>query len=367
MVRFRLLSIICRFIFSSLLITFSVFAYAQQPIVLILSAKDALEVDANQQLLVGIKRALPQSERLAVVKLETFLQFEQAWQHILTLNPKLIIGPLQKHSANLVANQAIHQAKPIPVISLNRVMIEHPLIWQFALTDALPAYQLAKELAEQDIQSHLLLAMNSDRSLKLMQQFLDVSDAKATDQLIYNNTTQLLASFYLLTGFHKSRQRIESIQSLIGQPLDAIPWLRQDAQALILFSPLTHAIEISHQLGQTFQHPVTLYWIDSGSHSVEDYVRSSANWGNVKTFMPTYLIQAMKRESTHNENFFSALGQDVVSMALHRLSVFQATPFSFRGNLGRLELDRQGLVQLNMPLVWLTDGSIHVLDMNETE
>jgi outer membrane PBP1 activator LpoA protein len=348
-----------------LLLVFPMFVCAQQqPIVVLLSATEQVGHEANVQLIKGIKRHLPPEHWLQVVRLDDFNHFSTAWQAVLDLNPKLVIGPLHKEDVQ----KLIQTAPKIPVIALNQTSLSHPMVWQFSLTAEQPIYQLAIHLAEKDMSELLLLSVNSSQAMRLTQSFMAVHEASIKERLIYQSSEQLLAALYTITGYHKSRRRIQELEKLIQEPLVAMPWLRQDVEALVLFSSLADAIEVSHQVDYAWGQSFSLYWVDTGANSTSDYVRSLPNWGRMKSFMPFYQIEAMQQQRLKTDGFFTALGEDAIRLSLMRLSHAPRSKDSrLKGSLGYLHVDAQQRIQTHFPLVWLGDGQVDVINdaMNE--
>lgn len=331
----------------------------QQPIVVVLSATAQVGQEANDQLLMGIRRYLPAGQSLKVVRLDDFAHFQAAWRATLQLNPKLVIGPLHKTDV-----QQLIQASPkIPVIALNQSPLVHPQVWQFALTAEQPVYQLAMHLAEKSMAELLILVVNRPHAHRLLHSFLSVQDASIKERLIYHDSEQLLAALYAITGYHKSRRRIELLEKLVHEPMVSMPWLRQDVEALVLFAPLADALEVSHQVDYAWGQSFSLYWVDTGVNATSDYVRSTPNWGRMKSFMPFYQIEAMRQQRAKKDGFFTALGEDVVRLALARLSnQYAYNTLLFKGALGYLTMDEEQRIHSRWPLVWLGDGQVEIIE-----
>jgi outer membrane PBP1 activator LpoA protein len=346
--------------FSCLLMTLPLVCWAdQQPIVVLLSSTEQVGKEANKQLLTGLKRYLPSDQPLQVVRLDEFDHFQSAWRAVLQLAPKLVISPLNKRDV-----QQLIQASPkVPVIALNQSNSFHAQVWQFVIRAEQPAYQLALHLAEKSMTELLMLSVNTEHGRRLSQSFLSVQDSVIKDHLIYQDREQLLAALYALTGYQKSRRRIESIEKLLQEPITVIPWFRQDVDALVLLTPLTDALEVSHRVDYTQGQSLSLYWVDTGAHSTYDYVRSLPNWGRMKTFMPFYLIEAMQQKRANKDSFFTALGEDAMRLALVRMSNQPAANrLLFKGATGYLSMDDEQRIHARWPLVWLGDSQVEVIE-----
>lgn len=333
------------------------------PIVVLLSSSEQVGSEANTQVLQGVRRHLPADQPLKVVRLDDFAHFKAAWRAVLQLQPKLVIGPLHKSDVQ----QLIALSPQLPVIALNQTSSVHAQVWQFALTAEQSAYQLARHLAEKSITEVLMLGVNTPHANRLSQSFLAVQDASIKERLIYQQSDQLVAALYAITGYHKSRRRISQLENLLEQPLVAMPWLRQDVEALLLFAPLADALEVSHQVDYAWGQSFSLYWVDTGANASVDYVRSTPNWGRMKTFMPYYQIEAMQQQRAKSDGFFTALGEDSMRLALARLSLpHSAFKMPFKGATGDLTLDQEQRIQARWPLVWLGDGQVEVIDDDAT-
>lgn len=336
------------------------FAWAEpQPIVVLLSSTDKVGSAANEQLLIGIRRHLPADQSLKVVRLDDFSHFRAAWQAVLQLKPRLMISPL--HKADVL--QVIQSSPHIPVIALNQSPISHPQVWQFALTAEQPVYQLALHLAEKGMTELLLLGVNTPLATRLSQSFLAVQEESIKEHLRYKNSEQLLAGLYAITGYHNSHRRIQALAQLIDEPVVAMPWLRQDVEALVLFAPLADALEVSHRVDYAWGQSFSLYWVDTGANATSDYVRSLPNWGRMKSFMPFYQVEAMQQQRSKADSFFTALGEDAIRVGLARLSSYDAVKrIQLTGATGYLSLDAEQRIHARWPLVWLGDGQVEVID-----
>lgn len=330
-----------------------------QPIVVMLNSTDQVGQGANDQLLIGVRRYLPAEQVLKVVRLDDFAHFQAAWQATLALSPKLVISPLHKSDVQ----QLIQLSPKIPVIALNQTALLHPKVWQFTVNAEQSVYQLALHLADKSMTDLLLLGVNSPHANRLVNSFLSVQDASIKERLVYQNSDQLLAALYAITGYHKSRRRIEQVETLLQEPLTAMPWLRQDVEALVLFAPLADALEVSHQVDYAWGQSFSLYWVDTGVNPTRDYVRSTPNWGRMKSFMPYYQIEAMQQQRPKTDNFFTALGEDAMRLAVMRLSNSSTNKeLLLKGSTGDLTLDAEQRIQVRWPLVWLGDGQVDLVD-----
>jgi hypothetical protein len=221
-------------------------------------------------------------------------------------------------------------------------------------------------LAEKSMTDLLMLGVNESHANRLSHSFLSVQDASIKERLIYQDSEQLLSALYAITGYHKSHRRIAFLEKLVQEPLVAMPWLRQDVEALVLFAPLADALTVSHLVDYAWGQSFSLYWIDTGVNPTSDYVRSTPNWGRMKGFMPFYQIEAMQQKRAKKDGFFTALGEDAMRLALVRLSstalANELKQLSVKGANGYLTLDSEQRIHARWPLVWLGEGQVEVID-----
>lgn len=338
-------------------------ALAQDKIVVLLSSEQQISEQANAQLLTGIRRMLPHSYQLQSVYRDDFSSLKAAWQAVMQLQPQLVIGPLYKQDVRDV----IALAPTVPVIALNQVSVSHPNVWQFSLSANQLAEQLANYLSQKDMTRLLVLSHYSPMANQLQLAFRQQSTAKVVDTLLYRQPSELLSALYAITRLNTSRSRIEQLQALIDQPIAAAPWLRQDVDAMVLFLPLADALEVSHQIDYLWNEALNVFWVDTGANALSDYVRSTLSWGRMKALMPNFYVQAMQQHRSKEDDWFTALGEDAMRLAIERLANTHIQ-WPMNGSLGQLTLDDQQYIRVHWPLVWLGDGHVdyadHMLESN---
>ncbi|MCI4410904.1 MAG: hypothetical protein JHC38_04435 [Thiotrichales bacterium] len=335
----------------------------EQPVVLFVSQKSDAERQASQAVLAGLKQRLGANTPIKLIDTAQYTTIAKAWHAVMQLKPLAVVGPMQRDDV-----RALLALKPqLPVIALNQTEESSPHVWQFALQSELPIYQLATHLAEKGIDQLLLLTHQSTTALKLSQTLLSVADAKFVDRVSYKNAQQIMPATALLLRTTKGKQRILALETLLGESVNGHPWMRQDADALIVIAPLEDALALSYQVDYLWGQDLSLYWIDSGTNQLKDYVHSAANWGRMKTILPNYVVSAMQpneREEGIAKSFFSALGEDAGQLLQLNLANNGAwlDGSVLTGQMGELTLDSDNRVQVKLPIVWLGDGHVDIVE-----
>ncbi len=346
--RITLLCFLCCLVFAP--------AFAVERIVLLLPQTTAEQAAASNAIVSGVQEIL--GNQVTLVDRGLYADFSAAWRAVSHLRPSAVIGPL--HEQDVAALVAL--APKIPVLALNQTLKSHANVWQLSVRTELPVYQLALHLADKGVEKIVILSHQDAVCERLYQALLDVGSAEMIDWVTYHRQNELAAATSVLLHLTKGRARVQSLATLLARPLQGYPWVRQDADALVMVAPLADALTLSYQVDYLWGQALSLYWIDSGTNILSDYVRSTSNWGRMKTFMPAYQLSAMQRRST-DSSFFRALGQDAGRLLQLRLGRNVWDDGSIlEGSLGELSMGEDNHIQIKLPLVWLGDGQADQVD-----
>lgn len=321
------------------------------PIVLFLSVDQFPE--ASQQLLQGAEDRLGKAS-VRLVNIDAYPSILQAWRAVQQLKPDGVIGPLDKDNVAMLASL---QPK-VPVIALNQGGSITANIWQLSFPAENPVYALATTLAKKGIDHVAVLVHRSDRTDRLYQAFIDVWSLPLVDKLAYQESKHVRQASQMLLHTKNAQQRIQQISGLLQSSVTAVPWVRQDLEALVVFAPLEDALTLSYQIDYLWGQDIALYWIDTGSDALSAYIKTRTNWGRMQTWMPNYQVAAMQ-SGVSNLSFFRAIGQDAAQLMQLRLAqgVWPENAL-IEGNLGQYHLENQSYLQVTLPLVWLGDGQV---------
>lgn len=319
-----------------------------QPIVVLLSPDELVSQQVNEQLLIGVRREMPTTQPYFVIAMDDFADLKTAWQAVLQLNPQLVIGPLHKQNIE----QLVALNPTVPVIALNRIAVQHPLIWQIDIAAINPVEQLASILAQNGLSQLRLLSHYSDKANAYYQQLSHLqSDRFQIESIIYQQKNQLLAALYALTDYTANRQRIETLRQLAVEPFVVKPWFRQDVDAIVLLMPLDDAVEAINQLSYV-GNDALVFWLDTALTPLSQYVRMQHQWQPMYTLLPRFYANAMQRNNAIDDNWFTALGEDGAKLALHLLAS-PKPPNSLEGHLGQLQFHSNQIIRIRLPLVEL--------------
>jgi len=331
-------------------------AEAAESIVLLLPQSTAGQVAASKAIAQGVKSVL--AAQVVLVNQDDYPDVASAWAAVMRLRPTAVVGPLHENDVSAL----VDLAPKIPVLALNQTAKQHANVWQLAMRTELPVYQLALHLADKGVEKVLLLSHQDAVSQRLHDALLAVSAAEQVDWVSYREPRELAAAASVLLRSRKGRERVQSLTNLLAQSFHAYPWVRQDADAVVIVAPLADALTLSYQIDYLWGQELSLYWVDSGTNSLSDYVRSAANWGRMKTFMPHYQLSAMRRAPIAVD-FFQALGQDAGRLLQLRLGRDVWDDGSvLEGSLGELSMGENHHIDIKLPLVWLGDGQVDQVD-----
>lgn len=325
-------------------------ASSAQPIVVLLSPDELVSQQVNEQLLIGVRREMPTTQPYFVIAMDDFADLKTAWQAVLQLNPQLVIGPLHKQNIE----QLVALDPTVPVVALNRVAAQHPLIWQIDVAAIHPLAQLKTHLLDNDIHNLLLLSHYSDKANDAYQQLSSDDPAHFhIESIIYQRKDELLAALYALTEYTSNRQRVEGLQQLVVTPFVTRHWFRQDADAMVLLMPLADALEVVNQLRYIGHEDLPVFWLDTAAAPLSQFVRARHQWPWLYTLLPQFYVTAMQSNNAVDDNWFTALGEDSIKLALQLERLNAAHDVSIEGSLGKLSLHQNHIIRIDLPLVEL--------------
>jgi hypothetical protein len=318
---------------------------------------------AGKEIAKAVQNQLNIKHKLVFVDRYKFPDFATAWQAVMKESPDLVIGPVAMEDvADLLL---IHPS--VPVIALNRLADSDQNVWQIGLSLEYTAMQLAEVLQEQHHDKILLLLHDSATAERSWKAFLEGSQGQLVDVVSFAKVSELKQASRRLLHTHSGIQRIIDLRAALDNKVEAMPWIRQDADLVLMVSPLNEALELSFRTDYLWDQNMNIYWLDSGQQPVQDFVSSSVNWGRMKTLMSPYLVRAMQRSGDvqPEQNFFRALGHD--SALLANLVFNQADKQLMKedgvaGWLGKLTLQSGGKIGIGLSQVGLGGGNIQVTD-----
>jgi outer membrane PBP1 activator LpoA protein len=330
--------------------------FAADRIVVLLPQGGSGQAAASHAIEQGVRDVL--GAKVTIVNQDAYPNMAVAWKAVMRYHPDAVIGPL--HESDVAALIAL--SPQVPVLALNQTEATDTHVWQLSLPTEQPVYQLALSLAAKGIDRVLMLTHQDALSERLRETFLSVWSGDVVDAVSYQQSNELAAASRVLLHSSTGRARIQSLGDLLQVPLQGYPWVRQDADALLIVTSLGDALTMSYQVDYLWGQDLSTYWIDSGTNSLSDYVHSTSNWGRMKTFMPQYQLSAMQHLSDQF-GFFYALGQDAGRLLQLRLGHEQWDDGSLlTGSLGELSMGENNHIQVKLPLVWLGDGQVDEVD-----
>jgi hypothetical protein len=351
--------VVCTFCIAAL--TVNVVAATPQTVVALLPMT-GLHAKAGQEIRKGLSQTLKHA-RLVVIDRNHFDSLESAWQAVLQESPSLVVGPLIQADVQWLSKQSLI---PFPVITLNQVETSHPQLWQLSVSPEMLAYQMTNVLEDQGVERVLLLLHPSLQTDRLWKAFVEKSSIEIVDAITFDGLKHIPNATEALLHSYSGRQRIAHIKRILPELTVAYPWLRQDADAVLVVSPLAEALDVSYLVDYLWGQDLGLYWLDSGQASVAEFVSSTVNWGRMRTILPGYLVSAMQRETNDSAdmNFFRALGKDAGRLSMFRLTASKGVfpQEGIQGDMGNFTIDVQQRIVVTLKNVWLGDGLVEIIE-----
>jgi hypothetical protein len=320
---------------------------------------------AGKEIAKAVQNQLGIKHKLVFVDRQKYPSFASAWQEVLKHSPDLVIGPVAMEDvADLILS------KPnVPVIALNRVAESHEKVWQIGLSLEYTAMQLAEVLRDQGIENVLLFIHDSPTAERSWKAFLEAWQGNMVDVVSFATLHDIKQANRRLLHATPSIQRIVALRKVLEQKVEAMPWVRHDAEVLLMVSPLHEAMELSFRTDHLWDQNMEVYWLDSGSQPINEFISTSVNWGRMSALMSPYLVQAMQKDKDvqPEQNFFRALGPDSALLANlvfdeqeNRLIDPEAE--AVVGWLGRLSVQAGGKVGIELSQVHLGGGNVEAIE-----
>ncbi len=318
---------------------------------------------AGKEIAKALQNQLNIKHKLIFVDRHRYSDFASAWETVMQHKPDLVVGPIAMEDvAELILSQP-----SVPTIALNRLAESALNVWQIGLSLEYTAIQLAETLREQGHERALLLIHDSPTAERSWKAFLAAWNGNLVDVASFSSLRDIKQANRRLLHSSPSIERIKSLRNVLQNKAEASPWVRQDADVLMMISPLHEAIELSFRTDHVWSQGMSVYWLDSGQQPVDEFVATSVNWGRMHTLMSPYLIHAMQRTNDvqPEQNFFRALGHDggLLANLMFDQQLDQLTSSDgVAGKLGKLSLQAGGKIGIELSQVWLGGGTVEAVE-----
>lgn len=287
--------------------------------------------------------------------------FVDVYQEILSNEPDLIIGPLDKGS--LLALEKF-DSLAVPVLALNYLSNDTPppfQLYQFGLSAEDEARQLVNKMWSTGARQVITIMPESDWGQRVFQAFSQEwthQNGEIVDSAFFksNNLSNIVES---LLAVDKSKQRARQVRNTVVESLEFTPRRRQDIDAIVLISKPETARQLKPLLSFHYASNIPIYstsHIYSGSNSPQK--NSDLNgikfietpWVLSKTNAIKHQIhQLMPRRAQYYDRLF-ALGADTYTLAPRLILLERIEGSQVNGQTGLLSMNSKK--QITRTLDW---------------
>jgi len=292
---------------------------------------------------------------------------------------EMIIGPLQKEKLDQLN---LRLDLPLPTLALNEVdnALGYPDgLYQFGLGPEDEARQVARRAwLEGHRNAMLLVEQTSDIGVRAANTFIaewNELGGTIVNQTFFERGTdynQILQSALLI---NQSRQRRQSLQRLLGLPLEFQPRRRHDVDMIFLFARPATARQIKptltfHNAGNLPVYATRRVYVDDGNPS-NDHDLNSIRFTALPWLFDSQCPQkqAIMRHAKPNRNYADlyALGVDAYRLYPRLKQLEQIEGAKFYGCTGALQLLSNRKIEREQVWARIDDGEAEPLPMVVSE
>lgn len=263
------------------------------------------------------------------------------YQQAVADGANFIIGPLQKE---LIQTLAAQKNLPVPILALNQIDAEHPMIYQFGLAPEDEARAVAQRMLNDGISQVALLTPDNEWGKRLANAFSNTwkqQSSRPPIALSYApNNTDYQDLIQTLAIDKESEFRWQKLQTYLQQALKFVPRLRQDIDAIFL---VANPEQARQWVPQFRYYKLVRPKVYSTSHiysgtpnPTTDMDVEGAYYCDIPWFSPQYANKILPPDNAYHHNRLFALGVD--SYTLHN----QLNPsLRIAGLTGLLRMERR--------------------------
>jgi outer membrane PBP1 activator LpoA protein len=274
-----------------------------------------------------------------------------AYDEALARGAGLVVGPLRKEA---VAQLAVHPARPVPVLALNRIdgapTMDGAALVQLSLSPEDEAHDIAALAFGRGARRALLVRPAGARGEKmegaLRERWLALGGSLA-DSVVYSSPEEYSATLKAGLGLQDSEQRARRLRDILASNIEFIPRRRRDLDAIFLLcrSP-EEARSIKPLLAFHYAGKIPVYAtssIYSGTPDSRDRDLNGVNLVEMPWLLGSSpgLRVALAAGGTGSDSLtgLNALGADAL-LVQSRFTQLQAGPDALiRGHTGLLTMD----------------------------
>lgn len=293
--------------------------------------------------------------------------FSAVYQEILSDEPDLVIGPLDK--ASLVELSQM-DSLPIPVLALNYLSedTQPPFqLYQFGLSAEDEANQLAEKLWSRGARQVVTIMPESDWGQRIYNAFSEnwlARNGEIVDQAFFSKE-QLSHTVESLLSVDKSKARARSVRNTIIESLEFTPRRRQDIDAIVMVAKPETARQLKPLFAFHFAGDIPIYstsHIYSGTPSPQkDYdlngVRfTETPWVLSQTNAIKHQIHQLFPSQSQRYDRLFALGADTYKLAPRLILLERINGSQVSGNTGLLTMNSKKQIYRELDWARFIDG-----------
>ncbi|MEN8178339.1 MAG: penicillin-binding protein activator [Pseudomonadota bacterium] len=300
----------------------------------------------------------------------------ELYQQAVLQGAQIIVGPLDKHAVKQLVDTADLE---VPVLALNQVeqsSFSNPNLFQFGLAPEDEAEQIAERAWLDGYTNALALTPRNNWGNRLIRSFRERWESLGGNLLEHQTYDARKNDFSrpirLLFNIDESQARKQSLQTIIGVPMESEPRRREDANFVFLVARAQKGRQLRPQL--KFHHAGSLP-VFTTSHiysSVADTDKDK-DLGQIKFVDTPWLLEENSQSQLSRENLkklipgvqgnyarFYAMGIDAFNLLPHLQGASEQTGHIMHGKTGNLYLDSHNRVHRQLAWAEMENGQVSI-------
>jgi uncharacterized protein len=293
--------------------------------------------------------------------------FAAVHQEILSNEPDLIIGPLDKASLTELSQM---DSLPTPILALNYLNNEARLpfqLYQFGLSAEDEALQLADKLWSKGIRQVATIMPDSDWGQRIYQSF-STEWLKRNGEIVndaFFTKKQLSGVVENLLSVNESKQRARAVRNTVVESLEFTPRRRQDIDAIVMVAKPSTARQLKPLFSFHYAGKIPIYstsHIYSGTPSPQ----KDADLNGVQFTETPWVLshtnaikhqvhQLFPKQSRRYDRLF-ALGSDTYTLAPRLILLEQIKGSQVSGQTGLLTMNDKNQIHRKLDWARFSDG-----------
>ncbi len=298
------------------------------------------------------------------------------YQQAILQGAQTIVGPLDKQAVKRLIDTVDLQ---VPILALNQVdqtSFANPNLFQFGLAPEDEAEQIAERAWIDGHTTALALTSRDDWGSRLFRSFRDRWESlggKLLEHQTYDaRENDFSRPIRLLLNIDESEARKESLQAIIGVPMESEPRRREDANFIFLAARAQKGRQLRPQLKFHHAGSLPVYATSHIYSSIAD-IEKDKDLGHIKFVDTSWLLEEDSQSQLSRENLqklipgvrgdyarLYAMGIDAFNLLPHLKLISEQSGQIMHGKTGNLYLDSYNRVHRQLAWAEMNHGQARI-------